>query len=300
MLALALSVLGVTASAAGPSTTDGDTATLLGELSRSTTWTQTAAVALRFNTFHPQGIVKSGDRYFMTSVEILEPTQKCDPACDGYDRTPGAGIGHLFEFDANGNLLHDLRLGEGIVYHPGGFDFDGRYLWVPVAEYRPGSHAIVYRIDPQTWQVTEAFRVNDHIGGLVHDVANNRFVGMNWGSRQYYVWNPRGGQLSRTANPEQFVDFQDCHYLPRGKAVCGGVAALNVGSQTVQLGGLSLIDLRTLDAVNTVPITGLTPAGNSLTRNPVWVGTDGNSLSLQVVPDDDSSVLYTYRSSALG
>ncbi len=268
---------------------------MLASVSRSTPWTQTSAVPLKFETYHPQGLVRVDDRYFMTSVEVTSAPVKCDPACDGYDRTPGAGIGHLFEFDAKGTLLHDLHLGSGTVYHPGGFDYDGRYLWVPVAEYRPNSRATVYRIDPVTFSAVPFLQVPDHIGGVVHDTANNRFVGMNWGSRTFYVWGPSGQPQRKVANPEQFVDFQDCHYLPTGKAVCGGVASLTVGSAPVQLGGLSLLDLRTLDAVNTVPMTGLTPAGNSVTRNPVWLSTDHGALTLQVVPDDDQSVLYTYR-----
>jgi hypothetical protein len=300
VLALMLGVLGVGSSAAGPSTADSPTARLLSSVGRSTTWTQVSAVPLRFPAFHPQGMVRAGDHYFMTSVEILAPTVKCEPACDGYDRTPGAGVGHLFEFDGNGVLLRDLRLGEGTAYHPGGFDYDGRYLWVPVSEYRPNSRAIVYRIDAATLQVSEAFRVPDHIGGIVHDLANNRLVGVNWGSRMYYVWNNFGTFQRKAANPEQFIDFQDCHYLRYGKAFCGGVASLTVGAAAIQLGGLSLVDLRSLTAVNTVPVTPLTTAGNSITRNPVWLSADGNSLTLQAVPDDDQATLYTYRSSVVG
>ncbi|MBB2934854.1 hypothetical protein FHX82_001874 [Amycolatopsis bartoniae] len=295
VLTLAATALTAGSSAAGPSTRDGDPARLLASVSRSTTWTQTSAVPLKFETYHPQGMVRVGDHYFMTSVEVLSAPVKCDPACDGYDRTPGAGVGHLFEFDARGNLLRDLHLGAGTVYHPGGFDYDGRYLWVPVAEYRPNSRATIYRIDPVTFAVQPFLQVPDHIGGVVHDVANNRFLGLNWGARTFYVWGPSGQLQRKTANPEQFVDFQDCHYLQYAKAVCGGVASLAVGSASVQLGGLSLLDLHSLDAVNTVPLTGLTPAGNSITRNPVWLATEGGSLTLQVVPDDDQSVLYTYR-----
>ena len=35
------------------------------------------------------------------------------------------------------------------MYHPGGIDYDGRHIWVSVAEYRPNSRSIVYRIDPE-------------------------------------------------------------------------------------------------------------------------------------------------------
>ena len=32
------------------------------------------------------------------------------------------------------------------MYHPGGIDYDGRHIWVPVAEYRPNSRSIIYRV----------------------------------------------------------------------------------------------------------------------------------------------------------
>jgi hypothetical protein len=103
---------------------------------------------------------------------------------DGYDRDTGEGAGHLFKFDKTGKLLADLPLGEGAVYHPGGIDYDGRYIWVPVAEYRPNSSAIVYRVDPATMKATEVFRYRDHIGGIVHNTDDNTLNGVSWGSRR--------------------------------------------------------------------------------------------------------------------
>ncbi|MFC3882117.1 DUF6454 family protein [Bacillus songklensis] len=47
------------------------------------------------NTYHPQGMTKIGDLYYMSSVEIIEKPVKYDQPKDGYDRTPGKGIGHL-------------------------------------------------------------------------------------------------------------------------------------------------------------------------------------------------------------
>ena len=50
----------------------------------------------------------------------------------------GRGQGWLFRMSPQGELLGQAKLGEGPIYHAGGLDFDGRHLWVPVAEYRPG------------------------------------------------------------------------------------------------------------------------------------------------------------------
>lgn len=276
---------------------DGEVARLLARLSRGTTWTLTAAVPLGFNAHHPQGMVRVGDSYFLTAVEILERPVRCETP--GYDRTPGAGIGHLFEFDAAGLLRRKLRLGAGSQYHPGGLDYDGRHLWVPVAEYRPNGHATVYRVDPRTLAVSERFRVADHVGCVIYDRSGRQLVGMSWGSRSFYVWSPDGILLRQVPNPEQFIDFQDCHYVHEGKAVCGGVAAMHIGGHAFQLGGLSLLDLRSLTAINTVPVTPLTPAGHALTRNPIWIEAEGNALTLQVVPDDGQATLYSYRTPVL-
>ncbi len=44
--------------------------------------------------------------------------------------------------------------GDGAMFHPGGIDFDGQFIWVPVGEYRPDSRSIVYRVDPVTMAAT--------------------------------------------------------------------------------------------------------------------------------------------------
>jgi hypothetical protein len=137
----------------------------LPRLSRSSTWTPLSSFKLQFETFHPQGMVKVGDVYYMSSVEILEATQKYPQLENGLDRSAGKGRAHLFKFDGSGKLLADIILaeGEGDVYHPGGIDFDGKYVYVPVAEYRPNSAAILYKVDTLTDKLTEVLRYRDHL-----------------------------------------------------------------------------------------------------------------------------------------
>ena len=106
------------------------------QLTRAVQWRAVTSIPVRFNTQHPQGMVKIGDTFYVTAVEIRTPTKRFAQPIDGYDRDTGAGQGHLFKFDDKGNLLADLALGDGSIYHPGGIDYDGRYIWVPVAEYR--------------------------------------------------------------------------------------------------------------------------------------------------------------------
>src|SRR4030095_8043646 len=128
------------------------------KLTRDAVWKPVTSIPVGFPTFHPQGMVKIGDTFYVTSVEIKVPTTRFPKPVNGYDRDPGQGIGHLFQIDRNGKLMSDLPLGEGTMYHPGGIDYDGTNIWIPVAEYRPDSRSIIYRVDPARMQAAEVFR----------------------------------------------------------------------------------------------------------------------------------------------
>src|SRR5262245_58465900 len=140
------------------------------QLTRATVWSPVTTIPIAFPTFHPQGMVRIGDSFFVSSV----------------DRASSKG--HLFKIDKRGALVTDLPLGEGAIYHPGGIDYDGRFIWVPVAEYRPDSRSIVYRVDPSTMRATEVLRFDDHIGAIVHDTDGRTLHGVSWGSRRFYFW----------------------------------------------------------------------------------------------------------------
>ena len=123
----------------------------------------------------------------MSAVEVTENrvrTGNTDALTDfSIDRTPGAGRGWLFKFDGAGNLLGKVETTEGIVYHPGGIDYDGRWIWVPVSEYRPNSFTNIYRIDPESMKADIAFTASDHIGS-VNETQTGKFRGVSWGSRR--------------------------------------------------------------------------------------------------------------------
>ena len=200
------------------------------KLSRSTQWKPVLALQIAFPTYHPQGMVKIGDAFFVSSVEIKEPTKRFPQPVDGFDRDPGAGIGHLFKIDLTGHLVSETTLGEGSIYHPGGLDYDGHYIWVPVAEYRPNSRSVIYRVDPETMKAEEMFRFADHIGGLVRDTDDNSLHGVSWGSRRFYRWtlDPGGRPTNateapeklRTLNPSHYLDYQDCKYAGAHRMLC--------------------------------------------------------------------------------
>ncbi|WP_235549016.1 DUF6454 family protein [Paenibacillus sp. Soil522] len=272
-------------------------------LTRNTKWEQKDKIDLQFNNYHSQGMVRIGDLFYMSSVELIEKPVKDDQPQHGYDRTPGKGIGHLFVFDIQGKLLNDMLLGEGDIYHPGGIDFDGNNIWVPVAEYRPNSQSIVYKVDPKSMNAEESFRVHDHIGGLVRDNQNGKLIGNSWGSRKFYVWNQKGLLLLVKENSSHFVDYQDGHYVGEGKMILSGISELpnpaGRNSKPYELGGLAMIDMKTLDTIHEAPITEFSPQGHVITRNPVFVENAGQEIRLYAVPDDDHGSMLIYETNNL-
>ena len=266
-----------------------------------------AEIPIAFKTHHPQGMVKIGEVFYVSSVEIIKPTTRYPELREGYDRDTGEGAGHLFKIDAKGNLLADLKLGEGSIYHPGGIDYDGRHLWVPVAEYRPNSRAIVYRVDPQAMKATEVFRFGDHVGGIVHNTDDGTLHGVSWGSRRLYKWTlGRDGKVTnagvapeklRVANRSQYIDYQDCHYVGGRRMLCSGLNnyRMKADGPAFPLGGLELVDLKTDQAIWQVPVELWSPSGKPMTQNPFWVEASDNGLRAYFMPDDDKSTLFVFE-----
>jgi len=273
-------------------------------LTRETRWTLVSSIPVRFRTFHPQGMVKIGDTIVISSVEVTVPTKRFLTPMNGMDRDAGEGIGHVFKMDASGNLIAEVRVGEGTVYHPGGLDYDGASVWIPVAEYRPNSRSIVYRVDPRTLTAAEVFRVDDHIGGLAYDTDDQTLHGVSWGSRRFYEWTIERGkardvarQRRVVANPSHYVDYQDCKYAGRHRMLCSGVTELRASQNAApfRLGGIDLIDLRDGRPVHQVPVLLWTASGLDMTHNPVWLEATPAGLRAYFMPEDDTSTLYIYE-----
>ena len=257
-------------------------------LTRATKWMRVSATPIAFNTFHPQGLVKVGGTLFLSSVEV-------------HDRDAGKGVGHLFKLDADGRKIADLTLGEGSIYHPGGIDFDGKDIWVPVAEYRPDSRSIVYRVDPASMTATEVLRARDHIGAIVRDTDDRSLHGVSWGSRRFYRWAvDRAGKAAaptRRLNPSHYLDYQDCKYAGRHRMVCAGVTELRAapGAPPFRLGGIDLIDLNDGRPLHQSPILLWTPGALDMTHNPVWLEPTATGLRAYFIPEDERSTIYVYE-----
>jgi hypothetical protein len=276
------------------------------KLTRDAVWKPVTSIAVGFPTYHPQGMVKIGDTFYVTSVEIKVPTTRFPKPVDGYDRDPGQGIGHLFKIDRTGKLLADLPLGEGTMYHPGGIDYDGTNIWIPVAEYRPDSRSIIYRVDPARMQAAEALRFADHIGAIVHNTDDNTLHGVSWGSRRFYRWTlDKQGKVTnadvppdklRVMNLSHYVDYQDCKYAGGRRMLCSGVTELRQrpDAPPFRLGGLELIDLSVGRPLHQVPVLLWTADGVDMMHNPVWIEPSATGLRGYFMPEDNTSTIYIY------
>jgi hypothetical protein len=302
----ALSILAMMSPAVADSSRT-DVADRVQKLTRGSPWKLVQSVPVGFLTHHPQGMVRIGDALFVSSVEIKTPTKRFPQPVDGYDRDTGEGVGHLFKIDLKGNLVSDLVLGEGTMYHPGGIDYDGRNIWVSVAEYRPNSRSIVYRVDPETMKATEVFRFPDHIGGVLHNTDDRTLHGVSWGSRRFYRWAldqdgkvtdaGRPPETLRTLNPSHYLDYQDCKYAGRGQMLCTGVTEFRITPEAApfRLGGIDLVDLRLGRPIHQVPVPLWSPAGMDMTHNPAWIEATQKGLRGYFMPEDDNSTLYVYE-----
>ncbi len=289
-----------------PTDTRSTIAERVTKLTRGSSWKRVASVRISFRTYHPQGMVKIGRTLFVSSVEVKVPTKLLPRPVGDYDRDAGDGVGHLFKIDMAGNLIADLRLGEGTIYHPGGIDYDGKHVWVSVAEYRPNSRSIVYRVDPEAMKATEMFRFADHIGAIIHNTDDNTLHGVSWGSRRFYRWTlGNDGRVTnadvppetlRTLNTSHYLDYQDCKYLGGRLMVCTGVAEMRQRPDVApfRLGGIDLVNLEDGRPVHQVPVLLWTAGGMDMTHNPVWIEPSATGLRGYFMPEDDKSTLYIY------
>jgi hypothetical protein len=139
-------------------------------------------IDLRTELGHVQGIEVSENRLWVTDVDMKNKR--------GYLR--------LFSLP-DGELLKTVDVTDGERYHPGGIAGTTTDLWVPVAEYRRDSSAVIQRRDKRTLDLVSSFPVQDHIGAVA--VFAGRLVGANWDARKIFSWNFAGKELHVRENP---------------------------------------------------------------------------------------------------
>lgn len=288
------------ANIASAQSTDG-AAKIFQRIARNADWQLLEQTPLQFPTFHPQGMVKLGEYYYLSSVETLsEPEALADDP--RYDRSTGSGVAHLFKFDQAGELLDEITLGDEASYHPGGIDFDGEYIWVSVAQYRPDSQSIIYRVNPLDMKAEEVMHFDDHLGLVVHDPRRLTLHAANWGASKFYSWQRQGDsyfpenfQLSEKSG--SITEYQDCQSLPIDYLLCSGLADFTLdNTHTLTMGVIDLLELESKQRVHQITVNATIKSNDILSRNPSYFEVfDSDSVYFYFIPEDDNSNLYKYE-----
>ena len=264
-------------------------------------WQLIGSVDLKFDTYHPQGMLKVGDTFYITTVKVDRRPRYSRQGKQVSVMDEGAGKGYLMQFDADGNLLKRIELCEGAIFHPGGMDFDGRYIWVPITKYYPYSRSLIVRVEARTHQVEKVCYVDDSIGAIIHDSDNNILVGANWDADEFLTWQLDGklrvkdaelpAAERRHANTAKHLAIQDSKYIGDGKMVGFGLKSSAKG----RIGGFDVIDTRTFEKLRSADIELRTPRKAIVSGNPSTIEIVGDKMRLYFAPEDNKTTLYIYQ-----
>lgn len=156
---------------------------------------------LQGTLYHVQGVALDREHIWITSVDIANHK------------------GYLHQFNrATAKLERQVEVTDGVRFHPGGLSVAGDSIWVPVAEYKPHSSAVLMELDKRSLAVKRKISVADHLGCVA--VTGDGLIAGNWGSRQFYVFDRQGKQLRiiDNASPNQYQDIK----FVEGKLVASG------------------------------------------------------------------------------
>ena len=264
-------------------------------------WQLVESIDLKFDTYHPQGMLKVGDTFYITTVKVERRPRYTRQGKQVSVMDEGAGKGYLMQFDAGGNLLKCIELCEGAIFHPGGMDFDGRYIWVPITKYYPYSRSLIVRVDVRSHQVEKVCYVDDSIGAIIHDTDNNILVGANWDADEFLTWQldsaleVKDAELTaaerRHANTAKHLAIQDSKYIGGGKMVGFGLKNGPKG----RVGGFDVIDTRTFEKLRSADIELRTPRKSIVSGNPSTIEIVGDKMRLYFAPEDNKTTLYIYQ-----
>jgi hypothetical protein len=113
---------------------------------------------------------------------------------------------------------------DAVLDHPGGLQFDGRKLWIPIAESRRGGRTLICafslsRLKPgRTPIAANEFEVEDHIGALAVSRKDRVLIGASWDTETVRVWS-HAGRLQRTLSREEQAFNRLGASQPHGLAV---------------------------------------------------------------------------------
>jgi hypothetical protein len=228
------------------------------------------ALQLQGEVFHVQGLALDPTHVWVTSV----------------DHAGDRAFLHMFD-RASGRFLRRLELTDGARYHPGGLSLSGGSLWVPVAELRPDSSAVLVEIDAATLTVRRRIAVADHIGCVAAD--GQKLVAGNWDSRELYMFDlARGNQPMRVVKNPSGTHFQDMKFAG-GKLVAGGNTSWLAGT-------VDWIDPATMRVTRSLKAGAIGPV-RPFGRGGPFTG-EGMAIEgreLYVLPEDGPSRVFHFR-----
>lgn len=219
--------------------------------------------------FHVQGLELDSRRIWVTSVD--QENRK----------------GYIHEFDRfTGKLLRRLELTDGARYHPGGISISGRSIWVPVAELKPKSSAILVEVDADSLRIRRKIHVADHLGCVA--ASGRTLVAGNWDSELLYIFDLSSNAPVRTVPNPSSTHHQDMKFVD-GQLVAGG-------SLSLWSGAVDWIDWPTMKLKRTLRAGAIGPV-RPLGRGGPYTG-EGMAIEgreLYVVPEDGPSRLFHFR-----
>ena len=227
------------------------------------------ALALDGELFHVQGLEIKGNAVWITSV-------------DNDNRR-----GYIHEFDRrSGKLRRRLELTDGARYHPGGISIADGSIWVPVAEMKPDSSAVLVEVDTTTLQVRRKIPVGDHLGCVA--VADGKLIAGNWDSKLFYVFDRNGDKPERIVPNPSKTHFQDIKFVDGHLVAGGNVTWLSGTVDWIEWPSMKV--KRTLQAGSVGPVR---PFGRGGPLTGEGMAIEGRDLF--VVPEDGPSRLFHFR-----
>lgn len=217
-------------------------------------------------THHVQGIDTDGTHLWVTSVDT--PTRK--------------GFLHEFLLE-DGRELRRIELQEGDRFHAGGIATDAESIWIPVAEYRANSSAVIQKRNKQTLALEFEFPVPDHIGCIA--VTPDFIIGGNWDSRDFYFWDHKGNLIRKVASQTGNA-YQDMKFHSGRIVASGGLPGAS--------GAIDWLDLPSMHLAKRVT-AGKTDRGASLTREAMTLFKG----ELWLLPEDNHSRLFIFPPAAI-
>ncbi|WP_454716684.1 DUF6454 family protein [Caulobacter segnis] len=212
--------------------------------------------------FHVQGMDLDAQHIWVTSVDTREHK------------------GYIHQFDRrSGKFQRRLEITDGVRYHPGGMAMHGGAIWVPVAEYKANSSAVLVEIDKQTFKVRRRIPVADHLGCVA--ASGRGLVAGNWDSRLLYVFNRQGRQVRVVKNPSP-TRYQDMKF-ERGRLVGSGALGPKAGA----IDWFAWPSMKRVDS----RAAGATDRGVRYTEE--GMALKGNDLYL--VPEDGPSRMFRFK-----